>query len=104
MFLERERGILRALARECWDEHGPGVLFGRLESQLILEAWVPIDRVSEARPDTVREFVSEEAWRWLRTTELTDELLREASPGHVPIVFCLPLAPTPYPHIQCFPG
>ncbi|MBI4584654.1 MAG: hypothetical protein HY717_11620 [Planctomycetes bacterium] len=102
MILEREKGVLRSLAKRYWKEKGPGILIGRIENSLILEAWIPLERIQDQAPEEVRDYLRPEVWSWLRKTSLADRALKSAGAEAVPVVFCLPLPRTPFPEVDCF--
>ena len=102
MVLERERDVLRGLARKRWMNRGPGVLFGRVDGGLLVDEWVPLDDLADERPEVLRQFLSREAWRWMRQHDLSDRELSSASESNVPVVFCLPLRRCPHPELDFF--
>jgi hypothetical protein len=100
--LEREKAVLKSVARRRWLERGPGILIGWIDSSLVLDAWVPLASVGDAIPSQAAHRVSGSAWAWLRSGPLSDAELRQASIDRIPVVLCLPLPARPHPELDIF--
>lgn len=99
---ERVRRVLSELAKKRWLEKGPGALLAKVKFGLILDQWIPIERVTNRIPRFAQDLLTREDWTRLREDGLADQELRKATLSFVPVVYCGEISAVPTPRETSF--